>query len=69
MTRKDHQKLAEILGSYLYNLHALGAGGAGEALEEDITKMLEEDNPRFDRDRFFRAITDAQISAGERVGA
>ncbi len=64
MTKKDHQKLADILGGYLHNLHEKGPETAGEWLEEDITRMLEKDNPRFDRVRFFQAISDAQLMAG-----
>ena len=59
MTRKDHKKLADILGTYLYNLNTGGGPKAAESLEEDITTMLEQDNPRFDRYRFFEAISDA----------
>ena len=64
MTKKDHQKLAEILGGYLHNLHQKGPETAGEWLEEDVTRMLEKDNPRFNRVRFFQAISEAQLVAG-----
>lgn len=47
MTRKNYIAIAEVLD----------ANRAPLALVQDMADLLEEDNPRFDRDRFIAAST------------
>lgn len=51
MTKKDYIAIAAVLNANLAN----------DALVADMADMLEEDNPRFDRERFMRASTDALL--------
>lgn len=46
MTRKDYVKIAEALRLAI---------GLDDAIER-IAVVMKEDNPRFDRDRFLRAV-------------
>ena len=48
MTRKDYVETAEILNSYASEIPA----GVFEDLVYDFSVMFENDNPKFDADRF-----------------
>lgn len=54
MTRKDYVLIAEALQAAAYALNPPERAGALLAAYE-IANRLQQDNPRFDRDRFIRA--------------
>lgn len=70
MTRKDYVAIAEVIKSsldtmkeglgvmaYDYDSFSFTAGhdSALEAISQGLIKVFEEDNPRFDSERFLRA--------------
>jgi len=54
MTRKDYVKTAEILSSYK---DLIADSFTYEDLVDEFASMFEEDNPRFDSQRFWEACT------------
>lgn len=51
MTRKDYIKTAEILSTYSSNIHA----SVFSEMVDEFALMFEQDNERFDTDKFFDA--------------
>jgi hypothetical protein len=54
MTRKDYVLIAEALQAAAYALNPPERAGA-LLVAHEIANRLQQDNPRFDRDRFMRA--------------
>ena len=56
MTKKHFIKLAAVLNKYLINELNNPGGGDFHDLVTDIADFCAEQNPNFDRDRFFKAV-------------
>lgn len=58
MTRKDYELLAEAIGFSMKKAveHTATPQAGLYFLAGALSEMLVQDNPRFDRDRFFNAI-------------
>lgn len=54
MTRKDYQKFADLVRKYVSTEGKEGKEYI-EMFADDLSIILAEDNPRFDRDKFMRA--------------
>ncbi len=52
MTRKDYVKTAEILNSYVLNLHPAVAGN----IVKDFSEYFASDNPHFNETKFREAV-------------
>lgn len=57
MTRKDYEKVAEIVrvAKTRYNSNTIGIDGPVKFFETGFTDMFAADNPQFDREKFIKA--------------
>ena len=55
MTRKDYVKIAEVLRSANETHGKHGHWHVVHEIEQKLANVLAEDNPRFDRERFYKA--------------
>lgn len=62
MTRKDYNRMAAILGTAFMEMdNGTPTTTILVRLRHDIADMLQDDNPRFDRNRFIDAVSDARL--------
>jgi hypothetical protein len=64
MTKKDYINLARVLGEAFRDIEhpEYSPELVLEALMANIIKILEADNPRFDRDRFLEAVSGSSLA-------